>query len=183
MKYFIGLTLLIQLTFANEAELTTKLAGHSVKLKALGEWAEKLEKGLETQAISQDAQKNEIDDIKKAIIILDENNKVLYEKLNKVLKELATERKARIANDKKIIDFIKGKVSNEAAKPENETHAESKAEQTKEAKSAIYVVKSGDTLSQIARTNEIPLKYLKDLNDLKNDKIFAGQKLKVPADE
>lgn len=43
-----------------------------------------------------------------------------------------------------------------------------------------YVVKSGDSLSLIAQNLKIPLKALKDANNLSNDYIHVGQKLKLP---
>ncbi len=43
-----------------------------------------------------------------------------------------------------------------------------------------YVVQSGDSLEKIARRNKITIRQLKELNNLKNDRIFAGQKLKLP---
>ena len=44
-----------------------------------------------------------------------------------------------------------------------------------------YVVKSGDTLGGIAYSRGINIRQLKEMNALANDKIFVGQKLKVPA--
>lgn len=46
---------------------------------------------------------------------------------------------------------------------------------------ATYQVKSGDSLGLIASRNKISIKRLKEINNLKNDVIFTGQKLKVPA--
>lgn len=44
-----------------------------------------------------------------------------------------------------------------------------------------YVVKKGDTLSQIARRQGISLKELKSYNGLSKDLIVVGQKLKIPS--
>lgn len=44
-----------------------------------------------------------------------------------------------------------------------------------------YVVKSGDTLGAIAYGNGINIRQLKKLNNLANDNLRIGQKLKVPA--
>jgi len=43
----------------------------------------------------------------------------------------------------------------------------------------IYVVKSGDTLSGISSKNNISIKKIKKLNNLKSDNIKAGQKLRI----
>ena len=45
--------------------------------------------------------------------------------------------------------------------------------------SGNYTVKSGDTLSHIARANNMTVSALKTLNNLKSDLIFVGQTLKV----
>lgn len=42
-----------------------------------------------------------------------------------------------------------------------------------------YEVRSGDTLEKVARKNNVSIGKIKELNGLKNDRIFIGQKLKV----
>ncbi|MBC8003308.1 MAG: LysM peptidoglycan-binding domain-containing protein [Opitutaceae bacterium] len=44
-----------------------------------------------------------------------------------------------------------------------------------------YVVKSGDTLTRVAKVNGTTLKAVRSLNGLKTDQIKVGQKLKLPA--
>jgi LysM repeat protein len=44
----------------------------------------------------------------------------------------------------------------------------------------VYVVKSGDMLSTIAKSNGVTVKALRAANDLKTDRITVGQKLKIP---
>jgi LysM repeat protein len=44
----------------------------------------------------------------------------------------------------------------------------------------VYVVKSGDTLVRIAKAHGIAVNALKSANHLKSDRIFAGEKLKMP---
>ena len=46
-----------------------------------------------------------------------------------------------------------------------------------------YVVKSGDSLGKIAQANGTNVRTLKELNSLKKDMVFVGQKLKVPAEK
>ena len=47
--------------------------------------------------------------------------------------------------------------------------------------SDTYVVKSGDSLTKIAKDHGITVKALRTANDLKTDKIKVGEKLKVPS--
>ena len=47
------------------------------------------------------------------------------------------------------------------------------------AKTSIYTVKSGDTLSRIAKAHGITLKALKAANNLEGDRIVVGAKLKI----
>jgi LysM repeat protein len=44
----------------------------------------------------------------------------------------------------------------------------------------IYVVKSGDTLTRIAKVHGTTVKALKTANNLNNDRIVVGAKLKIP---
>jgi LysM repeat protein len=52
--------------------------------------------------------------------------------------------------------------------------------QTHSSGETIYVVKSGDTLTRIAKTHRTTIQALKSSNDLASDKIIVGQKLKIP---
>ncbi|WP_445976133.1 N-acetylmuramoyl-L-alanine amidase [Marinomonas dokdonensis] len=45
----------------------------------------------------------------------------------------------------------------------------------------VYVVSKGDTLSEIARRNQVTVAKLRQVNSLKNDAIWIGQKLTIPA--
>jgi N-acetylmuramoyl-L-alanine amidase len=46
---------------------------------------------------------------------------------------------------------------------------------------SVYVVEKGDTLSEIARRNRVSLSNIREANKLKNDVIWIGQKLVIPA--
>lgn len=54
------------------------------------------------------------------------------------------------------------------------------AAETASGSTGDYAVKAGDSLSLIAQRNGTTVKALKEANNLKNDKIFAGQKLVLP---
>lgn len=72
------------------------------------------------------------------------------------------------------------KLSGEVAEPVREVAAETAA---KNAKSDSHVVKSGETLSSIARQYHLQLKYLADLNGLNtNSTVRIGQRLKIDGD-
>ncbi len=58
---------------------------------------------------------------------------------------------------------------------------------TKETKSlvpshSVYRVQSGDTLGDIAAKRHTTIHTLKELNELRTDRIYVGQKIRVPSD-
>lgn len=72
------------------------------------------------------------------------------------------------------------KLSGEVAEPVREVVAETVAKNTK---SDSHVVKSGETLSSIARQYHLQLQYLADLNGLNtNSTVRIGQRLKIEGD-
>jgi LysM repeat protein len=56
-------------------------------------------------------------------------------------------------------------------------------EETDNSAAATYTVKSGDTLTRIAKTHGTTVKALKAENSLTTDRIKVGQKLKIPVKE
>jgi LysM repeat protein len=44
----------------------------------------------------------------------------------------------------------------------------------------IYKVQPGDSLERIARAKKVSVQSLRDANQLNNDRIIVGQKLKIP---
>lgn len=52
---------------------------------------------------------------------------------------------------------------------------------TKTTGATVYYVKSGDTLTRIAKTHGTTVKALKSANGLGNDIIVVGEKLKIPS--
>jgi LysM repeat protein len=45
----------------------------------------------------------------------------------------------------------------------------------------MYTVKSGDTLTSIAKAHRTTVSAIRDLNELRTDRILVNQKLKIPA--
>jgi len=64
--------------------------------------------------------------------------------------------------------------STDAAKPGADAAAAASGDST------LYVVKSGDSLTKIAKAHNTSIKTIEALNDMKTANIKAGQKLKVP---
>jgi LysM repeat protein len=46
---------------------------------------------------------------------------------------------------------------------------------------AVYLVKSGDSLTRIAKTHHTTIKAIKDANHLATDRLSVGEKLEIPA--
>lgn len=49
------------------------------------------------------------------------------------------------------------------------------------AQSHVYIIKRGDTLSHIAKRHRVSVSDIRRLNDIKNNRIHVGQKIKLPA--
>ena len=63
--------------------------------------------------------------------------------------------------------------------------APSRAEKTSETRVVTgphreYVVEKGDTLSLISQAMNVPIKKIKEMNNMKNDNLRIGQKLMIP---
>ena len=59
-------------------------------------------------------------------------------------------------------------------------HTATPVESSSSTGAAVYFVKSGDTLSHIAKAHNVSVKSLKSANNLDTDKIVVGEKLKIP---
>ena len=82
----------------------------------------------------------------------------------------------RVANETKIVE------EKPTVKPESTSKSETKAkEKSAKPKESFtnYTVKKGDTLSKIAKKYNVSVANLKKWNNLKNDMIREGQKLKI----
>ncbi|WP_368646075.1 LysM peptidoglycan-binding domain-containing protein [Alkalibacterium putridalgicola] len=73
------------------------------------------------------------------------------------------------------IIFVNQKLTVNVPSAENEKPESAKTD----AKDKTYTVKSGDTLSHIAKALNLSVRELKELNDLKSDLIFVDQRLTV----
>jgi LysM repeat protein len=69
------------------------------------------------------------------------------------------------------------------ASPSSATPAGNGATASTGGNEKLYTVKSGDTLTKIAKSNGVTAKALRAENNLKTDQIKVGQKLKIPSKE
>lgn len=76
-----------------------------------------------------------------------------------------------------------GEASGETASEHPEPAGSSTTTQESASKELTYVVKKGDTLSEISAKFGVSLERLRQLNGIKGDRIFAGQTLKLGTDE
>ncbi len=105
--------------------------------------------------------------IQKAIAMVDaldkrmgENDAAWKKQISEIYKALDTEHNARVQESKRI----------EQSQPKPSAGGEY----------AILVVKKGDTLGLIAKMANTTIHEIKRINNMKNDTIYEGQKLKVP---
>ena len=99
------------------------------------------------------------------------------------LSEIARKYRIRLS-DLKSRNKLKGdviKLGQRLKLPKKQPAAENQPDQRarKEDEPRHYVVKKGDTLSEIARRFEMPLNFLRQLNKMQGDRIHPGQKLKL----
>jgi FOG: LysM repeat len=88
-----------------------------------------------------------------------------------------------IKDERKIRDGMKLEIPTKETNSKKETKKETKKTSKKESernKELTYVVQKGDTLETIAKKYGLTVKELMDYNDMKDEKIFAGDELKIP---
>ena len=69
--------------------------------------------------------------------------------------------------------------SGQSEKYTSESVTESNASAIK--KGVTYLIKSGDTLSEIAQRADVSVNDLRTLNNISNDRIYAGQEISIPS--
>jgi murein DD-endopeptidase MepM/ murein hydrolase activator NlpD len=84
-----------------------------------------------------------------------------------------------IKDEKKIRDGTKLKIPTKKTNSKVESKKTSKKE-SKRNKKSIYIVQKGDALEEIAKKYGLTVKELMDYNDMKDEKIFVGDELKIP---
>ncbi|WP_171051019.1 LysM peptidoglycan-binding domain-containing protein [Bacillus sp. BHET2] len=96
------------------------------------------------------------------------------------LSAIAKKYKTTVTNLKKINNLKSDRIYvGQVLKVSGSATAPSKNETTAPSKSATYKVKKGDNLSAIAKKYKTTVSNLKKINNLKNDRIYVGQVLKV----
>uniref|UniRef100_A0A7V5XFM3 Peptidoglycan endopeptidase n=1 Tax=Thermodesulfobacterium geofontis TaxID=1295609 RepID=A0A7V5XFM3_9BACT len=110
-----------------------------------------------------------------------ENNQILYHKVKKgeTLYSLSKRYGIPLQELKKLnnLKTTKLKVGQTIKISQNLVKTEKKPE---EKEFILYEVKEGDTLRTISLKHNVPIELIKNLNDIKDNVIFVGQKLKIP---
>lgn len=76
-------------------------------------------------------------------------------------------------------DKLKVKGSSSSSPSANNSNASSSSSGSSSTNSTTYTVKSGDTLSHIAKRHSVSVNNIKSWNNLRSDTIYVGQKLKL----
>lgn len=127
--------------------------------------------------------------------ILEQNQNDLSERVGKVesmkreiedLKSNVAALQAQLAELKSLVSKQRGEIITELSGVIKKAEASRPAPapvpvSSYTGKTEIYTVQSGDTLSLISEAFGSKISVIKDLNNLKNDNIRVGQRLRVPA--
>jgi len=84
--------------------------------------------------------------------------------------------------DPPVVEQVKVETKIDTKKKTTETKVKEKKVTTPKEKAQVYTVKEGDYLSTIAKEYEVDMNDIKEWNNLKDDKILIGQKLKIYSD-
>lgn len=125
--------------------------------------------------------------------ILEQNQNDLSERVGKVesmkreiedLKSNVAALQAQLAELKSLVSKQRGEIITELSGVIKKAEASRPAPvpvPSYTGKTELYAVQSGDTLSLISEAFGTKVSVIKDLNNLKNDNIRVGQRLRVPA--
>jgi len=126
---------------------------------------------------------SQISQLKSKINHLEQENSQLKNKLDSSVNKLGMlideERDSRREADQEVVREVSVELSSAAQRTRRKSNvrdADTSIGQTYR----LYEVVKGDTLGAIAKAFRVSLKRLKTLNNLENDTIYTGQKLKVP---
>lgn len=166
-----------QLSFTVE-DLRHEVENHEVELRMF-------EERLNTQETILDSLREQMLEAKIASKELAKGNTVSYESTVASLKKSIQKLQTHANDSAKAVNQYKTKISaleSQMDSMQETLKAVMDALQVDNGSSAgkIYQVKSGDSLGIIADRNRTSVSKLKKLNNLKNDRIFPGQKIKIP---
>ena len=157
----------------NTARINRELAILKADLDSLLEEQKRLTSriiGLEQDNLRKDEQIKELlsllAEMDKRFAEVDKNYQAKIGALNDSISKEREARRQDLANFTKVIT--------------TEIDKNNEANQKQETEFKTIVVQSGDTLSSIAKALKISVAELKKYNNLKDDKIFIGQKLQFP---
>ena len=148
------------------SELSYKMHGQEVELNLLLERLNTLEKQQPAHSSPSDSR----------LANLEKAQKALSSDFQSLKKYIESTNSSLVKCQKKLSE-IDGKLTGEIKSLKSSLHSmlallQGEAED-------LYAVKPGDSLGQIALDHKISTKSLKELNQLKNDTIIVGQKLKI----
>jgi len=151
-------------------ELTYKVHGQEVEFSLLRERLGALEKGTSGQKMIS-PQESRLAAIEKA-------QKALSADFQSLKQHIDSTNSSLVQCQKKLGE-IDGKLTCEIKSLKHSLQSMLALLQGEEESTSIYIVKSGDSLGQIAVDHKMSIKTLKELNQLTNDTIVVGQKLRV----
>lgn len=137
---------------------------------------------LAMQTQEKDLYRQEFEDVRGKLAMLDRG----FEKMRGDIKGLSTQAHTLFHQSIKEIDDFKEVISEQKIKIDEMTHIKGRINSLLDSMSQgasnyqTYKVKSGDTLGKIADEFQLPIKVLKEINQIKDDKIFVGAELKIP---
>ena len=137
---------------------------------------------LSMQNQENDLYRQEFEDLRGKLAMLDRG----FEKTRADVRGLSTQTHTLFHQSIKEIDDFKEVMSEQKTKIDEMSHIKGRINTLLDSMSQstnhfqIYKVKSGDSLSRIADAFQLPVKTLKEANNLQDDKIFVGAELKIP---
>lgn len=155
-----------------------KLHSQSVELTLSQERLQNLETGL--QELKRELKAAHLEKtLEKRVAALEKANETLIADF-KTLKTHLNETSTTLAQCQTHLNKIDKQLSSDIQTLKSSLHSMLALMQPSSGDAHTYIVKSGDSLGQIAMDHKTDIKTLKKLNNLSSDVIYSGQKLLLP---